>query len=150
MRNYLVVWSRALEPQRQRSAWKAPSRRRCAWYMGQAPDQIDAEHTLFLDHLYAQAPQLREAAELAVQFVTLLGGKDVTALDKWLEQATDSELSSFAGGITRDIDAVRGAITTGWTTSPVEGQISRVKAIKRQMYGRANYQLLRQRVLLAA
>lgn len=142
--------AQALEPQRQRSAWKAPSRRRCAWYMGQAPDQIDAEHTLFLDHLYAQAPQLREAAELAVQFVTLLGGKDVTALDKWLEQATDSELSSFAGGIIRDIDAVRGAITTRWTTSPVEGQISRVKAIKRQMYGRANYQLLRQRVLMAA
>lgn len=118
--------------------------------MGQAPDQIDAEHTLFLDHLYAQAPQLREAADLAVQFVTLLGGNDVTALDKWLEQAAGSELGSFASGITRDIDAVRGGITTRWTTSPVEGQISRVKAIKRQMYGRANYQLLRQRVLLAA
>ncbi|GGJ61205.1 hypothetical protein GCM10011393_34430 [Sphingopyxis bauzanensis] len=59
------------------------------------------------------------------------------------------ELGSFAAGIARDIDAVKGAILTRWTTSPVEGQISRVKAIKRQMYGRANYQLLRQRVLLA-
>src|SRR3546814_3484259 len=51
-------------------------------------------------------------------------------------QAVDGELGSFAAGIARDIDAVKGAILTRWTTSPVEGQISRVKAIKRQMYGR--------------
>lgn len=139
-------------PDRQpvRAVWKAPSRRRCAWYLSQAPDQINAEIAQFLGHLYAQAPELRRAAELAVQFVTLLDGKDVTELDKWLEQAVGSELGSFAVGIARDIDAVKGAITTRRTTSPVEGQISRVKAIKRQMYGRANYQILRQRVLLAA
>lgn len=133
-----------------RPVWKAPSRRRCAWYLSQAPDQIDTEIAQFLGHLYVQAPELRRAAELAVQFVALLDGKDVTQLDKWLEQAAGSELGSFAVGIARDIDAVKGAIMTRWTTSPVEGQISRVKAIKRQMYGRANYQLLRQRVLLAA
>lgn len=118
--------------------------------MSQAPDQVDTESAQFLGHLYAQAPGLRKAAELAVQFITLLDGNDVIELDKWLEKAVDSELGSFAVGIARDIDAVKGAITTRWTTSPVEGQISRVKAIKRQMYGRANYQLLRQRVLLAA
>ena len=78
-----------------------------------------------------------------MQFITLLDGNDIIELDKWLEKAVDSELASFAVGIARDIDAVKGAITTRWTTSPVEGQISRVKAIKRQMYGRANYQLLR-------
>jgi len=89
-------------------------------------------------------------AGLAAEFIALLDGNDVTRLDRWLEQAADSEVASFAAGIARDIDAVKGAITTRWTTSPVEGQINRVKAIKRQMYGRADYQLLRQRVLLAA
>ncbi|WP_363323403.1 transposase [uncultured Bradyrhizobium sp.] len=78
------------------------------------------------------------------------GGGDIAELDEWIAQAANSELKSFASGIARDVDAVRAAITTSWTTSPVEGQISRIKAIKRQMYGRASYPLLRRRVLLAA
>ncbi|MCA6105630.1 transposase, partial [Bradyrhizobium australafricanum] len=133
-----------------RSAWKAPSRRRCAWYLSQDSDQIDAETRLFLCHLFVQAPELATTADLAKRFVSLLNGDDVAALDEWIEQATNSELNSFANGITRDIDAVRAAITTSWTTSPVEGQINKIKAIKRQMYGRASYPLLRRRVLLAA
>jgi transposase len=59
-------------------------------------------------------------------------------------------LRSFAEGIDRDGAAVRAALTDPWSTSPVEGHINRVKTIKRQMYGRANYDLLRQRVLAAA
>lgn len=129
---------------------KAPTRRRCAWYLSQDRDQIDAEARLFLDHLFAQAPELATAAELAKRFVILLSGSDITELNEWITQAANSELKSLASGIARDIDAVRAAITTFWTTSPVEGQISRIKAIKPQMYGRANYRLLRRRVLLAA
>ena len=142
----------APDRQRVRAVWNAPSRRRCAWYLSQAPDQIDTEIAQFLGHLYAQAqaPELCKAAEPAVQFVKLFYGKDVTQLDKWLDQAAVRELGSFAVGIARNINAVKGAISTRWTTSSVEGQVSRVKAIKRQMYGRANYQLLRQRVSLAA
>ncbi|EIZ78114.1 transposase [Novosphingobium sp. Rr 2-17] len=137
-------------PAQPRLAWKAPSRRRCAWYLSQDLNQIEDEDRLFLDHLFAQAPELRTAADLAKQFVSLLSGDDPAGLDTWLEQAATSELASFANGMKRDVDAVRAAITTRWTTSPVEGQISRVKAIKRQMYGRAGLPLLRQRVLLAA
>lgn len=137
-------------PTQPRLAWKAPSRRRCAWYLSQDLDQIKGEDRRFLDHLFTQAPELRTAADLANQFVLLLGGGEPSGLDTWLEQAASSELASFANGMARDVDAVRAAITTRWTTSPVEGQISRVKAIKRQMYGRAGLPLLRQRVLLAA
>ncbi len=135
---------------RPHPTWKAPTRRRCAWYLSQDLDQIDAEARLFLGHLFAQAPELATAADLAKRFVSLLNGSDVAELDEWITQAANSELKSFANGIARDIDAVRAAITTSWTTSPVEGQISRIKAIKRQMYGRASYPLLRRRVLLAA
>jgi transposase len=53
-------------------------------------------------------------------------------------------------GLERDQQAVAAAIATHWTTSPAEGQITRLKAIKRSMYGRAGFHLLRQRVLLAA
>ena len=74
---------------------------------------------------------------------------DAAALDPWLAAARDSELASFAQGIARDLDAVRAAITEPWSTSPVEGEINRVKTMKRQMYGRAGYALLRVRVLAA-
>ena len=67
-----------------------------------------------------------------------------------LRDARAGELRSFAEGIDRDAAAVRMALTDPWSTSPVEGHINRVKTIKRQMYGRANYDLLRQRVLAAA
>ncbi|KWV57494.1 transposase [Rhizobium altiplani] len=59
------------------------------------------------------------------------------ALERWIADARDSELASFAAGIERDIEAVKAAITEPWSTSPVEGQINRLKMIKRQMYGRS-------------
>ena len=71
-------------------------------------------------------------------------------LDKWLEEARGTDLASFAAGLQRDIEAVRGALETPWSTSPVEGQISRLKMIKRQMFGRSGFDFLRQRVLNTA
>lgn len=77
-------------------------------------------------------------------------GDDASLLDEWIVEAEDTEFASFAAGISRDIEAVRAAINDRWTTSPVEGQINRVKMLKRQMYGRAGHKLLRSRVLMAA
>ena len=57
---------------------------------------------------------------------------------------------SFAEGLKKDLAAVQAALDTPWSTSPVEGQISRLKTIKRTMYGRAGFALLRSRVLHAA
>ena len=71
-------------------------------------------------------------------------------LDGWLAAAKGSALKGFADGIRRDLDAVRAALLLPWSTGPVEGQISRLKTIKRTMCGRAGFELLRQRVLQAA
>jgi transposase len=71
-------------------------------------------------------------------------------LDDWLKDAQHTPLARFAAGLKPDPEAVRGAVTMVWSTSPVEGQISRLKMLKRQMYGRAGFDLLRQRVLHAA
>ena len=71
-------------------------------------------------------------------------------LDKWLEQALASgieSLKNFARGLQQDYDAVKSALTVKWSNGPVEGQINRLKTIKRQMYGRAGFSLLRKRVL---
>jgi transposase len=56
---------------------------------------------------------------------------------------------SFAAGLQRDLAAVTAGLTLGWNSGPVEGHVNRIKMIKRQMYGRANFDLLRKRVLLA-
>ncbi|MFA9435064.1 MAG: transposase, partial [Deltaproteobacteria bacterium] len=58
-----------------------------------------------------------------------------------------SALKGFANGITKDGDAVRAALSLEWSNGQVEGQVNRLKLIKRKMYGRANFDLLRKRVL---
>jgi transposase len=60
-----------------------------------------------------------------------------------MDAAKGSLLNGFARGLERDKDAVVAAIATSWSTSPVEGHITRLKAIKRSMYGRAGFHLLR-------
>src|SRR3954452_15784012 len=72
------------------------------------------------------------------------------ALDPWTAAARCSELRGFADSIARDHAAVAAALRLPWSTGPVEGRINKLKLVKRQMYGRANFDLLRQRVLAAA
>src|SRR5690349_20740363 len=75
------------------------------------------------------------------------------ALDAWLADARACgvrALETFAAGLERDGAAIRAALTAPWSSGQAEGQITRLKQIKRQMYGRASFDLLRRRVLLAA
>lgn len=67
-----------------------------------------------------------------------------------LAAAKATQLASFAAGLERDRDAVQAALDLPWTTSPVEGQVSRIKTVKRSMHGRAGFDLLHARVLRAA
>lgn len=72
------------------------------------------------------------------------------ALDDWLVQARESGLAKlvrFAEGLEQDLAAVRAALELPWSNGQTEGQINRLKAIKRQMYGRAGFELLRARVM---
>ena len=91
--------------------------------------------------------------QLAQAFVALLHAHTDAGLTGWLEQVQQSavpELISFAKGIRRDEVAVRAGLRLPWSQGPVEGAVNRVKLIKRSMYGRANFDLLRIRVLCAA
>ena len=72
------------------------------------------------------------------------------SLEAWLAAAAGTSLGKFAAGLGRDVEALRCAITTPWSTSPVEGQVGRLKMLKRTMFGRAGFALLRQRVLAAS
>jgi transposase len=75
------------------------------------------------------------------------------AFDAWLARVTTSgitELQRFARGLMEDRTAVEAGLTLEWSNGQTEGQVNKLKLLKRQMYGRANFDLLRQRVLQAA
>src|SRR5208337_1153406 len=87
---------------------------------------------------------------LAMRFRGILRGNDPDKLDQWLDNAQSSGFSSigrFARVLHRDVDAVKNAITEKWSNGQAEGQINRLKTLKRAMYGRAGVELLRARML---
>jgi transposase len=108
---------------------------------------------MYRSALLDEYPPIREAQQLAADFGALLRAKDHPALAIWFERAEASalpEIRSFAAGLRRDQAAVEAAITSVWSNGQVEGQVNRLKALKRQMFGRAKLDLLRTRFLYAA
>ena len=94
--------------------------------------------------------KVAEAYVLGQRFVQMVRERQSQALLPWLEDATKSgieALKQFAKGIKQDLDAVTNALSLPWSNGQTEGQVNRLKLIKRQMYGRANFDLLRKRVI---
>ena len=90
---------------------------------------------------------------MAHQFARMVHDRQADSLDGWIERTCGAdvphELTVFAEGLLPDYEAVKGALSLEWSNGQVEGQVNRLKMIKRQMYGRAGFALLRQRVLNA-
>jgi transposase len=71
-------------------------------------------------------------------------------LHRWMDRARASGIGliqTFESRLQRDILAVEAAVTDRWSNGPVEGQVNRLKMLKRQMYGRAGVELLRARLI---
>jgi len=94
-----------------------------------------------------QVPDIDFVAQLAQEFCRLLREQRSSELEAWMERAANSPLASWAAGLCRDFEAVQAAFSLPWSPGPVEGQVNRLKRLKRQMYGRAGFPLLRNRVL---
>jgi transposase len=93
---------------------------------------------------------LAQAYDLITDFTSLLRECQGERLDAWLQNVEDRgvcELQSFAHGLKKDYDAVKAGLTLEWSNGQTEGQVHRLKLIKRQMYGRGSFTLLRKRVL---
>lgn len=106
-----------------------------------------------LEVIRSRGADLSAALDLADEFADLIRQQSPGTLTDWLTRAESSacpELNRFAEGIRRDVAAVRAAVTGPWSNGPVEGHVNRLKVIKRQMYGRAGFSLLRARVIHAA
>jgi transposase len=113
-------------------------------------DTLSGADRLFITELLCKAPTLSEAIMVAKRLRQVLCRDGHECLDDVLDAADHTLLAALASGLRHDISAVRAALDLPWTTGPVEGQINRIKMLKRTMYGRAGFELLRQRVLYAA
>ncbi len=97
----------------------------------------------YLDELYRACPEIAQLARLGKEFFRIVRLRDLVTWPEWLEAARHTALSRFVSGLIRDQNAVEAALHLPWSNGPVEGQVHRLKLIKRQMYGRAGFDLLR-------
>jgi transposase len=132
---------------------EVPKIRQIASWMLRRPEDLDAEEQLQLKQVLACCPHLEATATHISTFAEMLTGRHGDRLDAWMAavEADDlPHLHRFVTGLRRDYQAVRNGLTLSHSSGTVEGNVNRIKMIKRQMYGRAKFDLLRKRVLLAA
>ena len=124
--------------------------RSAAWLFVCNPRKLTLRQVWQLEPLRVQDEALARAYQLAQDFRAMVANRQVGVLPRWLQEAQQSglaELRSLAAGIYRDYDAVHAALSTEYSNGQTEGQVNRLKLIKRQAYGRAQFDLLRLRVL---
>jgi len=131
---------------------RLPSAREATWMLLR-PGELTDEEKPVAELLRRLSPEVGQAQQLALSFVEVVKERRADELRGWLINAQRSEVAefvSFANGITADLQAVRAALEHEWSNGQVEGQVHRLKLVKRQMYGRGKLDLLRARVLRAA
>ena len=120
-------------------------------WMLRHPGSLNATEQASLQQIRQRCPHLDALAGHITQFARILTGLHGERLDAWttaVNAAALPELHSFTTGIKRDYNAVLAGLTLPHSSGAVEGNVNRIKMIKRQMYGRATFDLLRKRVLL--
>lgn len=114
------------------------------------PDTLDEGERMNLAALRQVHPDLERAYGLTQDFLQMLRKREGELLDTWLASVHESglpELASFAHGVEQDKTAVRAGLTLQMNNGQTEGHVTRIKLIKRMMYGKAGFSLLRQRIL---
>jgi transposase len=128
----------------------APSSRRLAWFLVRDPESLSMEERAVLAQLKQASAAAGHAYHLVHDFHRIVKGRLGNHLDCWLKAAKESgvpAMENFALGIEKDKAAVAAALTHEWSNGQVEGQVNRLKLRKRQLYGRASFDLLRHYVL---
>jgi transposase len=129
-----------------------PKTRDVASWILRDPDNLDDGEKTKLTRIRDRCPHLDTLAAHVTEFAKILTGRHGDRLDAWIaavEADDQPDLHSFTRGLKHDHTAVVNGLTLPWSSGVVEGNVNRIKMIKRQMYGRATFPLLRKRVLLA-
>ena len=148
-------WRKAYQQQKSQQAQGKRliplSAREAAWLFICPPRKLKLRQVRALEPLRLGDEELGRVYHLVQDFRTMVTQRQVSVLPRWLKEAQACgipELKSFVAGIYRDYDAVRAALATEHSNGQTEGKVNKLKCIKRQMYGRAKFDLLRQRMLL--
>jgi len=131
-------------------ARKAPPARLLSRLMTVQRVQLPKADAVTVAAIETGVPALALARDLMERFHCMLRTRDVGALPGWLAETSTSLLASFGKGIAADLSAVTAALTEPWSNGQTEGQITKLKLVKRQMYGRARLDLLRARLVVPA
>jgi transposase len=146
---FVCGWRKSGKPVKPRVAQRiAP--KHAAILATSAPDQLSSSQQLLIERLAVECPDSNRIRRMSLDFREVLNSGDSLRLRHWIERVKRSEIGPmvrFAWGLTKDLSAVSAAVDTEWSSGQVEGQINRLKTLKRQMYGRAGFNLLRARVL---
>jgi transposase len=126
---------------------RAPSARTIARLMTVGRDRLSKAETLIVAAIESGVELLVEAREIVADFQAMIRRKALAELDPWIDRAKTSLVAAFANGVTKDKAAVSAAIYSGWSNGQTEGQICKLKLVKRQMYGRGKLDLLQARVI---
>ena len=118
--------------------------------MTAARDRLSRSDAVTVARTEAAVPDIAAASALVGRFVNMVRSGEHDDLDDWLTEAEDGLLASLARGLNADRHVVLAALREPWSNGQTEGQINKLKAFKRQMYGRAGLDLLRERPVPAA
>jgi transposase len=120
------------------------------WLFFRKADELKQEERERLRQLRPASPQIEMAYQLVEKFLRMVRERTGEQLAAWLAEVGASQLKvfdSFVTGVQQDQDAVLAGLTLPWSNGPLEGNVNRLKLLKRSMYGRANFDLLKRRVL---
>jgi transposase len=126
-----------------------PSARRAGWLLTAPGERLNEPEQRYVAAVCGASPALARVQTLALEFRRIFETHDSNMLTPWLDEAERSDLHALGVSLRRDRDAVLAAIVFPWSNGQVEGHVNRLKLVKRTMYGRANFPLLRRRVLSA-
>lgn len=158
LRPYRVPGASRLRPDpvRRKSAPCAapvPKPRKISRWLLSRPEHLTEQDTSELKDLLTRCEHLQRLHEHVRGFAAIMTGLRGSEITGWIEtvQADDlPQLASFAAGLRRDLPAVINGLSLPWSSGAVEGGVNRLKKIKRDMFGRANHDLLRAKVLIPA
>jgi len=126
---------------------RIPSAKTIVRLMTVGRDTLSKAETITVAAVEAGVPTLVEAREIVAEFHGVIRRRAAAELSSWIDRARASLVASFARGVTNDEAAVRAAIMSPWSNGQTEGQITRLKLVRRQMYGRGKIDLLQARLI---